>query len=65
MPSGVAAKPMLEIGGGRPPDAGSNVQVLAAGLYRYKSLKRDPPAAGGEGRVHVRIHEQGRRSMDT
>jgi hypothetical protein len=32
--------------------------MLSAGLKRYKSSKG--PAAGGEGRAHVRIHAWGR-----
>jgi hypothetical protein len=45
-------------GEGREPDGDSAVQVLAAALKRYTSLKKT--AAGGEGRAHVRIHAQGR-----
>jgi hypothetical protein len=42
---------------GPEPDGDSAVQVLAAALKRYKSLKW--AEAGGEGRAHVRLHAQG------
>jgi hypothetical protein len=46
-------------GEGPEPDVDSAVQVLAAALKRYTSLRR-MPTAGGEGRTYVRIHAQGR-----
>jgi hypothetical protein len=59
MPSGVAAKPISQRREGPEPDGDSAVQVLAAVLNRYTSLRR-LPAAGGEGRTHVRLHAQER-----
>jgi hypothetical protein len=48
---------MRERGEGPEPDGDSAVQLLAAALKRYRSLRL--PAAGGEGRANVRIHAQG------
>ena len=46
-------------GEGPEPEGDSAVQLLAAALKRYTSLRE--PAAGGEGRArNVRLHAQGR-----
>jgi hypothetical protein len=43
---------------GPEPEGDSAVQALAAGLKRYTSARL--PAAGGEGRAHVRLHPHAR-----